>query len=99
MAEWIYFLHPPRDDFAASMSDEERAAFGAHRAYLEELLARGSLILAGPTGGTVNTGVAVLEAPDEASAKAIMDEDPAIVAGVVRGELRPFRATFLRGRS
>ena len=23
MAEWIYFLHPPRDDFAATMPDEE----------------------------------------------------------------------------
>ena len=99
MAEWIYFLHPPRDDFAVSMSDEERAVFAEHRAYLEELLAQGSLILAGPTGGTVNTGIAVLETPDEASARAIMDADPVIVAGIMRGELRAFRATFLRGRS
>jgi hypothetical protein len=28
MAEWIYFLHPPRDNFAETMTDEERAAFG-----------------------------------------------------------------------
>ena len=99
MAEWIYFLHPPRDDFAMSMSDEERAVFADHRVYLEGLLAAGSLILAGPTGGTINTGVAVLEAPDEASARAIMDADPAIVAGIMDGELRDFRATFLRGRA
>jgi uncharacterized protein YciI len=99
VAEWIYFLHPPRDDFAVSMSDEERAVFAEHRAYLEELLAQGSLILAGPTGGIVNTGIAVLETPDEASARAIMDADPVIVAGIMRGELRAFRATFLRGRS
>jgi uncharacterized protein YciI len=99
VAEWIYFLHPPRDDFAVSMSDEERAVFAEHRAYLEELLAARSLILAGPTGGTVNTGAAVLEAPDEASARAIMDADPVIVAGIMEGELRAFRATFLRGRA
>lgn len=99
MAEWIYLLHPPRDDFAASMSDEERAAFAEHRAYLEGHLAQGSLILAGPTGGTVNTGVVVLEAPDEASAQAIMDADPVIVAGIMRGELRGFRTTLLRGRA
>ena len=99
MAEWIYFLHPPRDDFAASMSDDERSVFAEHRAYLEEPLAQGSLLIAGPTGGTVNTGVTVFEAPDEASARAIMDADPAIAAGIMDGELRAFRATFLRGRA
>jgi uncharacterized protein YciI len=99
VAEWIYFLHPPRDDFAVSMTDDERAVFAAHRAYLEELLEQGSLLIAGPTGGTVNTGITVLESPDEQSARAIMDGDPAIVAGIMRGELRAFRATFLRGRS
>jgi len=99
VAEWIYFLHPPRDDFAVTMSDDERAVFGEHRAYLEELLAQGSLILAGPTGGTVNTGIAVLEARDEASARAIMEADPVVASGTVRGELRPFRAAFLRGRA
>ena len=25
MSEWIYFIHPPRDDFAATMTDEEAA--------------------------------------------------------------------------
>lgn len=99
MAAWIYFLHPPRDDFGVSVSDDERAVFAEHRAYLQELMAQGSLLLAGPTGGTVNTGIAVLETPDESSARAIMDADPVIVAGIMRGELRAFRATFLRGRS
>ena len=99
MAEWIYFLHPPRDDFAVSMSDDERSVFAAHRAYLEELMAQGSLLVAGPTGGTVNTGITVFEAPDESSARAIMDADPAISSGIMRGEVRAFRATFLRGRS
>lgn len=99
MAEWIYFLHPPRDDFAVSMSDDERSVFAAHRECLEELMAQGSLLIAGPTGGTVNTGITVFEAPDESSARAIMDADPAIASGIMRGEVRAFRATFLRGRS
>ena len=54
MAEWIYFLHPPRDNFAATMTDEERAAFAAHAQWLGRLLAGGVLILAGPTLGPVN---------------------------------------------
>jgi uncharacterized protein YciI len=99
MPEWIYFLHPPREDFAATMSDGERAVFGEHAGYLARLLEQGRLILAGPTLGTKNTGIAVFEAEDEAAARAVMEADPAIAGGVVRGELRPFRASFLRGRS
>jgi uncharacterized protein YciI len=98
MPEWIYFIHPPRENFAATMTDEERAAWGVHFERLQRLLADGMLILAGPTLGSVNTGVAVIEAPDEDAARAIMEEDPAIAGGFARGELRPFRVSLLRGR-
>ena len=47
----------------------------------------------------MNTGITVFEAPDESSARAVMDADPAISSGIMRGEVRAFRATFLRGRS
>ena len=47
--------------------------------------------LVGPTLGHVNTGIAVFEAPDEATALQIMNEDPTITGGYARGELRPFR--------
>jgi uncharacterized protein YciI len=56
------------------------------------------LILAGPTLGSVNTGVAIIEAPDEPAARALMAADPAIRSGVATGELRPFRVSLLRGR-
>ena len=98
MAGWIYFLHPPREDFAATMTDAERAAFVLHLEHLKGLLADGVLVLAGPTLGALNTGVAVFEAPDEQAARTIMEADPAISSGFVRGELRPFRVTLLRGR-
>jgi uncharacterized protein YciI len=98
MAEWIYFLHAPRDDFAASMTDDESAVFGAHFEHLQRLLADGVLVLAGPTLGSVNTGIAIFEADDEEAARRIMASDPAVASGVVRGELRPFRVSLLRGR-
>ena len=98
MAEWIYFLHPPREDFAATMTDEERTVWGVHFERLQRLLAEGTLVLAGPTLGRVNTGICVIEAPDEDAARAIMDADPAIAGGFARGELRPFRVSLLRGR-
>ncbi|MEV4132183.1 YciI family protein [Dactylosporangium sp. NPDC049742] len=80
------------------MTDEERAAWGLHFERLQRLLADGVLILAGPTLGETNTGVAVFEAPDEAAARRIMDEDPAIAGGFATGELREFRVSLLRGR-
>ncbi len=98
MSEWIYFLHPPREDFAATMTPEEQAVWGDHFERLQRLLAEGALVLAGPALGRINTGIAVFEAPDEDAARRIMEEDPVIAGGFARGELRPFRVSLLRGR-
>jgi uncharacterized protein YciI len=98
MAEWIYFLHPPRDDFAATMTADEKRAWEAHFEHLKRLLAQGTLVMAGPTLGHINTGLAVIEAPDEAAARGIMELDPTIAGGYATGELREFRVSLLRGR-
>ncbi len=98
MAEWIYFIHPPRENFAATMTDEENAVWALHFERFQRLLAEGTLILVGPTLGPTNTGITILEAPDEDSARRIMAEDPVIAGGYARGELRPFRVSLMRGR-
>src|SRR4051794_27033330 len=98
MAEWIYFIHPPRSNFAATMTDEEKAAWARHFERLQRMLADGVLILAGPTLGEINTGVAVIAAPDAPTARRMMEEDPAIAGGFAEGELRPFKLSLLRGR-
>jgi uncharacterized protein YciI len=98
MSEWIYFIHPPRDDFAATMTPEERAAWSTHFERLQRLLAEGVMVLVGPTLGRINTGIVVFEASDEDAAHRIMEEDPVIAGGFARGELRPFRVSLLRGR-
>jgi uncharacterized protein YciI len=98
VSEWIYFIHPPRDDFAATMTDEERAVWSVHFERFERMLAEGSLVLVGPTLGSVNTGIAIFEAADEQAARRVMDEDPVIAGGFARGELRPFRVSLMRGR-
>ena len=98
MAEWIYFLHAPREDFAATMTADEIRVWGEHFERLKQLLADGTLILAGPTLGRINTGVAIIEAPDETTARRIMDEDPTIASGLAAGELREFRVSLIRGR-
>ncbi len=98
MAEWVYFIHAPRENFAETMTEEEQEVWGRHVELLTRRLEDGSLILAGPTFGKVNTGICVFEAEDEAAARAYMEEDPTISSGIARGELRAFRASFLRGR-
>lgn len=98
MAEWIAFLHPPRQDFAATMTEEESGVWAAHFERLQRLLGDGVVVLAGPTLGRVNTGVLVFEAPDEEAARRIVDEDPTVAGGYVTPELRPFRMSLLRGR-
>lgn len=96
--EWIYFIHAPREDFAETMTDDEREVWDTHFARLQRLLDDGVMILVGPTLGRINTGIAVFEAPDEESAQRIMEEDPAIASGIATGELRPFAVALLRGR-
>ena len=98
MAEWVYFIHAPRENFGDTMTAEEQEVWGVHFERLQRLLAEGVLILAGPTLGPVNTGIAVFEAEDEAAARQLMEDDPAIASGIATGELRPFVVSLLRGR-
>lgn len=98
MAHWVYFIHPPREDFAATMTEAEAEAWDRHWARIKRLFHEGSIVLVGPTLGRVNTGLCVFEAPDESAARRIMEGDPAIAEGFARGELREMRVSLLRGR-
>ena len=93
MSEWIFFMHPPRDDFRVTMTDDEVFAFGAHSDWMQGLVDDGSLILAGPCLGRENTGILIFEAEDEAAARRIIAKEPVTGAGHMRAELRPFQVT------
>jgi len=97
VAHWIYFIHPPRENFAQTMTEAEREVWGRHWERLERLFDEGSIVLVGPTLGKINTGICVFEAPDEEAARKLMNEDPTIAEGFATGELRPFRVSLLRG--
>ena len=98
MGTWIYFIHPPREDFAETMTEAEGEAWGRHWQRIQRLYLEGRIILVGPTLGPKNTGIAIFEATDEDAARALMNEDPVIAGGYADGELRPFRISLLRGR-
>lgn len=80
MAEWIYFIHPPREDFAATMTAAKQDAWARHWDRIRRLYAEGSVVLVGPTL------VGCLEDADPG----VVAADPAIAEGFARGELRPF---------
>jgi hypothetical protein len=81
-------MRPPRDDFIATMSGTERAAFDAHT-WLRRLLADGLLIAAGPCLGQVNTGIAIFEAASEGEAQRIVAGELVTSGEYMRGDLRP----------
>ena len=79
-------------------TDEESEVVGRHLNYLQRLLTEGRLLMAGPCIDGEGPGIIVFEAADEAEARATMEADPAVVAGVFSAELHPFRASLLRSR-
>lgn len=97
MPAWIYFIRPPRENFAATMTEAEGEVWSQHFERLKRMEREGTLVLAGPTLGARNDGIVIFEAPDEEAARKVMNEDPTIVAGFATGELRPFRVSLMRG--
>jgi len=98
MQQFVYFVHPLRPTFINDATPEESALMSAHFEYLQELLASGNLILAGPMLVEGGFGITIFEADDEVQARQIADNDPAALAGLIHTELHPYRVSLLRGR-
>jgi len=97
MALWIYRIVPTRPAMVVEATDDEVAVISAHFQYLVDLKARGDLILAGRTQETEGTfGITIFQAPDEDAARAIMDADPAVAAGVMAATLHPYAIAVAR---
>ena len=96
MATFSYFLHPPRDNFAETMTEVEQQTWGKHFAGWQELLGAGQMALVGGPPGRVNTGVSTLGAPEEAAARQLAAGDPVTQAGLAEGDLRPFSLGMMR---
>ena len=95
MSHYLIMYRPPRETFIDDATAEESATIEKHHSYLHQILSDGKLLLAGPTEDG-QFGIAVIEADDEQAARTIMERDPAVSAGVFRGELFPFRVALVR---
>ena len=86
---WFLMLKngPKRDQ----PSDEAQALQAGHMANMEAYAARGILQIAGPMmdDGDIR-GIFILDAPDRAGAEAMCGDDPAVKAGRLLCDIRPW---------
>lgn len=95
--EYVYLIKPKRENFIPSMTEEESMIMGRHFDYLKGLLAEEKLILAGPClDGTY--GICVFRAESLDAAENIMNNDPAVIEGIMSSELHRYRVSLMEGR-
>ncbi len=91
---FLYRLQPTRPAMLTDGPTPEEAQLVAdHFAYLQRLLAQGTLVLAGRTLNVdpSSFGLVIFQAPSLAEAQAIMLADPAVAGRVMHAELYPYR--------
>jgi uncharacterized protein YciI len=89
---WLVVLRPTREEMAFEPTEAESSIISDHYDYLVRLRDQGKLVVAGPSavaGDTIGIGVLDVASADEA--RAIVAADPAVTAGVMTAEIRPFR--------
>ncbi len=98
MPQFLYYLKPARLGMLTESTPEEDATVSRHFAYLKELTEKGVMILMGRTQNNDEStfGIAIFEAEDEASARAIMENDPAVAGGVMTATLYPYQIALMR---
>ncbi|MGV1754218.1 YciI family protein [Agrobacterium sp. CG674] len=89
---------PPRTDFLATMSAEEKNWMGQHGAYLDNLLGEGKIVAHGPVmdpaGGY---GVSLYEIADEEEIQTLTSKDPIVQNGAGHYEHHPMLHLKFRG--
>jgi uncharacterized protein YciI len=99
MAKLHFFLRlvPPRPTFPHDMTDAERALMREHAVYTQQHFEQGRILIYGPVIAQLDSfGMAVVEVSDLAEARAMMDGDPSVVAGMNRYELLPMHVAAAR---
>lgn len=97
MRQFVYFCVPCRATFLEDATEEENEIVEQHFQYLQNLLAKKRLILGGRCQDGP-PGIVVFEAESDQAAKEVVDNDPAVKAGIFTAELRPYRVALMRSR-
>ena len=96
--QFIYVLKPTRLGMLTEATPEDNDTVSRHFAYFKDLTEKGTMILMGRTQNNDEStfGIAVFEAEDEAAARRIMENDPAVLGGVMTATLYPYKIALMR---
>ncbi|MDM5333085.1 YciI family protein [Ureibacillus composti] len=86
---------PPRLTFHQDMTEEERAIMLKHIAYWTDKQKQGIALVFGPVlNPSAPHGLAIIEVDSEAQVPKLVDEDPAVIAGIMTTEFYPMKAVL-----
>lgn len=97
MQQFLYQIRPTRPEMLTiGPTPEEMGAVERHFAYLKNLTEQGVVLMAGRTLNTdaESFGICIFRAEDEASARRIVEADPAVAAGAMSARLFPYRVAL-----
>jgi uncharacterized protein YciI len=90
----VYWIDYQRGPAWPSGQSAPELALHDHQIYLERLMGSGKLLIAGLFRDAAGGGIAVLDSSDEAMARRIMEDDPAVQSGLLTATLRPWQMVF-----
>jgi uncharacterized protein YciI len=106
MPQWLIVLSLARAELQdpKAWTATDNAAVGAHFNRLKTMTAEGKVILFGRTQDTMpngdlvpdTMGLVILEAPDRAAAEAVLNDDPAVKAGLMKGKVFSYQVALQR---
>ncbi|PLS03318.1 YciI family protein [Neobacillus cucumis] len=86
---------PPRTTFHQDMTGEERDVMLKHIAYWTEKQNQGIALVFGPVlNPSAPHGLAIIEVENEAQVPKLVEEDPAVMAGIMITEFYPMKAVL-----
>lgn len=98
LQHYTYVIQPTRlGMLTEGPTPREAEIISQHFNYLQRLTGQGTAIFVGRTLNTDERtfGITVFQADSEEAAREIMNHDPAVMAGVMRAELFPFRIVLM----
>jgi uncharacterized protein YciI len=99
MPEYLYKIQPTRARMLPEgPTPEEAAIVSQHFDYLSRLTDQAVVVLAGRTLTTDehSFGIVIFRAESDEDARTIVENDPAVRAGVMRAELYPYQIALIK---
>ena len=96
MPDYLYLIHPFRQEFFSEPTPAEDQVMEDHYQYVKHAIQEGKAWLAGPCLDDT-FGLVIFNAADDQEAQRFMMEDPSVKSNVMLAELHPFKLSLLKG--